>query len=109
MPGLIASFANNKDIVIFGSSFCKYCRRSKELLEGLKHPSWIYINLEEQDPTLEQYLKLETGQKTIPLIYVKQKPIDYSIELENKTDLKTNYQFLGGYTQLENSIWPKIE
>lgn len=88
---MIHTFANGKEIVVFGSPFCKYCRRAKALLSELNHGSWIYINLEEQDISLEDQLKESTGQKTIPMVFMQ---------------VAGEYKFVGGFTELEKKLKP---
>jgi glutaredoxin len=91
---MIYDFAEEKEIVIFGTSYCKYCQLAKKLLEDAEHQSWTYVDLEKYPPLLTTKLKAASGQKTIPIIYVKISRFDY--------------EFLGGYDTLAKYFPKKV-
>lgn len=86
----VANYAKDKDIAVFGATYCKYCKSAKVLLEEMKHPSWVYVDIDDHPHELVEALKKDSNHKTIPIIYVK--------------DKDKKYTFLGGYDKLKESI-----
>jgi glutaredoxin len=78
---------NNPDFIVFGTPYCKFCKKAKKLLEQ-KEQKFNYIDLEnEPDVLLKDKLLEKNNFKTIPIVYVR---IGYEI-----------YKFLGGFSELE--------
>src|SRR5688572_8090573 len=68
-----------KNVVIYTKAKCKYCSETKELL---RKKDILYIDIDVTwDKELHQKLINQTGQKTVPYIFIKDK-------------------FIGGYTEL---------
>ena len=69
---------------IYGRTYCKYCRKAKELLDSLDQ-SYIYINIDDDGPIeAVEHIKA-SGWKTVPMVVVEGK-------------------FIGGYTELETML-----
>lgn len=71
---------------VYGSENCKFCRMSKSALELVKEP-FEYVALDNDDK-LKEKIKLESGSKTIPVIY-------------------KDGEYFGGYSELEEWITDK--
>lgn len=60
-------------VVIYTTTYCPYCTAAKGLLKRKKIP-FTEINVE-NDVAKRQWLKDATGQKTVPQIFVNDRPI----------------------------------
>jgi glutaredoxin len=77
--------------IIYGSDSCRYCIKSKELLDN-SNINYEYINITEtKKETLDKFSDKTGNQRTLPLIF-------------NKDNV-----FIGGYTELENIILYEID
>ena len=81
------------DVMVFGKSYCPYCRATYSLLEKLYEESggddawkFHYINLdiqpEEDGPLIQMELLRKTGQKTVPNIFIEGKHIGGNSDLQ---------------------------
>ena len=77
LPGLTK--INNNDAILYTKSHCPYCVKAKNLLQNL-NISYKEVSLE-NNSKLQESLTDQTGQKTVPYIYI-------------------NDLFIGGYDQL---------
>ena len=80
-PNLNLSTADFGQIIIYSKVGCSYCINAKALLDqkGIKYES---VDLD-NNPDLYSKLVNQTGQKTVPYIFI-------------------NDEFIGGYTDLKN-------
>lgn len=82
---MINEHADGRDIVIFGSAYCKYCLLAKTLVASTGC-SYKYVDLDDFGcEQLKQKLKETNGADTIPIIYKKS---------------ADGYEFIGGYKDL---------
>lgn len=65
--------------LVYGRDNCPYCVKAKQLLEQ-KKVWWVYVDLAKNPEIRERMIK--RGHKTVPVIY-------------------NGYEFIGGYTELE--------
>lgn len=70
----------NKEIKLYIWPHCPYCNKAKELLRDLGHP-FSGVNIY-NDMEAKNKLEAQTGQRTVPFIFIGDK-------------------FIGGYTELK--------
>lgn len=86
---MISGFSNNKEFIIFGAFYCKYCKLAKQAAEK-NCVSFNYIDVNDYDHILlEEKLKKLTKADTIPIIYKK---------------IDGEYCFIGGFNEFKNYI-----
>ena len=58
-------------VVIFSKSYCPYCRQVKDLLtrEGIAHMA-VELDLQENGAVIQRVLYQNTGQRTVPNVFV---------------------------------------
>ena len=66
-------------ITIYTTNYCPYCTAAKKLLMA-KNVSFEEINVE-NDPEKRSWLTKTTGQRTVPQIFIDEKPIGGFSEL----------------------------
>jgi len=67
------------NITIYSKDWCAYCANAKRLL---KARGFDYVEVDvTDDPALEQEVVERTGQRTVPQIFVEEKPIGGFVEL----------------------------
>ncbi len=74
------------EFLLFTKDVCGYCVAAKNLLNS-KGLTYTEVNLQ-QDHELRNALIMETGHKTVPIIF----------------DLRSDVFFVGGYTELKNAL-----
>lgn len=60
-------------VVIYSTDYCPYCNAAKALLKA-KGVAFTEINVE-GDHAKRQWLVLTTGQRTVPQIFINDKPV----------------------------------
>jgi len=79
------AIAENK-IVIFSKSYCPFCQKAKTLLNSdfahLKAQIYVKeLDLDDDGPEVQKYLKEKTGQSTVPNIFINKKHVGGSDDL----------------------------
>ncbi|KAK9900228.1 glutaredoxin [Cystobasidium minutum MCA 4210] len=74
------------DVAIFSKSYCPYCRKAKIIIKGLElDESRVGIleldEMGQEGADIQDYLEKETGQRTVPSVWIKQKFIGGSSDL----------------------------
>jgi glutaredoxin 3 len=68
-----------KDVVIYTTTYCGYCRRAKALLDRRNIP---YVEIDVTgDPDARRKLAARTGRRTVPQIFIDGESIGGSDEL----------------------------
>ena len=76
----------NNQIIIYGKSYCQYCKNAIALLEKYGYKYKLYnLDLMYNGDKLHTSLKISTNQVTVPYIFC-------------------NDQFIGGYTDLKEKL-----
>ena len=57
----------SKIITLYGTTWCADCRRAKNWLNEHR-VAFVYINIEEDEKTVEEVLKINNGMQTVPTI-----------------------------------------
>jgi glutaredoxin 3 len=77
------------DVRVYTTDYCPYCNRAKDLLrkKGVTFEEIDVTNSQEQ----RQFLIEATGQRTVPQIFINQKPVGgcddlYALERAGKLD-----------------------
>ena len=87
MNNLMSQFEGlDTEFLLFTKDVCGYCVAAKNLLNS-KGLTYTEVNLQ-QDHELRSALIIETGHKTVPIIF----------------DLRSDVSFVGGYTELKNAL-----
>jgi glutaredoxin 3 len=60
-------------VVLYSTDYCPYCTRAKRLLEKKQAP-YEEVNVE-QRPELRSWLVSASGQRTVPQVFVNNRPI----------------------------------
>jgi glutaredoxin 3 len=68
-----------KKIVVYSTTYCGYCRSAKHLLEELELP-YTEIDVTNDDQK-RQWLYDVTGHRTVPQIFIDERPIGGYTEL----------------------------
>lgn len=76
-------------VVIYTTTYCPYCRLAKSLLKNKQVP-FTEVNVEGNDEKREWLVKV-CGQKTVPQIFINDKPVGGYDELK---DLESKGQLL---------------
>jgi glutaredoxin 3 len=61
------------EVVVYSTDYCPYCSRAKALLEQKSVP-FTEVNVEER-PDLRSWLTSASGQRTVPQIFINNRPI----------------------------------
>jgi len=74
------------DVAIFSKSYCSYCRKAKPIINGLELPESAVGILElnemgKEGAGIQDYLAQETGQLTVPSVWIKKEFIGGSSDL----------------------------
>ncbi|CAE6523365.1 unnamed protein product [Rhizoctonia solani] len=88
-----------KQIVIFSKSWCPYCAKAKSQIEGFKNSlsesekEQLEVDILELDQrkdggAIQDYLEQKTNQRTVPNIFIGQKHIGGSSDLQPYTNAK---------------------
>jgi len=69
------SYRRSVQIAIFSKSWCPYCKKAKELLKGYSGVDAADVKILELDEIenggdIQEYLRVKTGQKTVPNIFI---------------------------------------
>merc|ERR1712225_65870 len=83
------------DVAIFSKTYCPYCTKAKNIVSGLGLPEGSVGILEldemgEEGAAIQDYLASETGQRTVPSVWIKKDFIGGSSDLAklSKSDLE---------------------
>lgn len=68
-------------VVIYTTTYCPYCRLAKSLLKNKQIP-FTEVNVERNDKK-RAWLVNATGQKTVPQIFINDKPVGGYVELKD--------------------------
>jgi len=68
-------------VVLFGTSWCGYCRSSRRLLDSM-NAKYLDVDLDEMDD-IREVLREKSGQRTVPNIYIGGKHIGGNQELHD--------------------------
>ncbi|KAI7898323.1 thioredoxin-like protein [Cokeromyces recurvatus] len=81
---IVEEFIKNNAVVIFGKSYCPYCKRAKALLKdlGIEFVD-IEIDLHPDGKQIQEYLFEKTGQRTVPNIFINQQHVGGCDDLLN--------------------------
>jgi len=84
---LVDTAVSENTVAIFSKTWCPYCRRAKTLLQStpeIKGEDIKIIELDERKDgdAIQEYLKEKTGQRTVPNVFIKQKHIGGSDDLD---------------------------
>eukprot|EP01094_Clydonella_sp_ATCC50884_P014265 TRINITY_DN2464_c0_g1_i1.p1 TRINITY_DN2464_c0_g1~~TRINITY_DN2464_c0_g1_i1.p1 ORF type:complete len:138 (-),score=39.94 TRINITY_DN2464_c0_g1_i1:25-438(-) len=72
------------NVVVFSKTYCPYCRRAKELLEGAKAGAHVVeLDVHPLGRQLQNYLLEKTGQRTVPNVFIGGKHIGGSDKVGN--------------------------
>jgi glutaredoxin 3 len=61
------------DVVIYTTPWCPYCHRAKALLSR-KKASFIDVDVDSR-PDLRRWLAEESGQRTVPQVFINNRPV----------------------------------
>ncbi len=61
------------NVVVYSTDYCPYCSRAKRLLEN-KQVAFVEVNVEER-ADLRSWLVSASGQRTVPQIFINNRPI----------------------------------
>jgi glutaredoxin 3 len=82
-------------VVMYTTSYCPYCRAAKKLLQS-KGVTITEIDVENDD-TKRRWLVEKTGQKTVPQIFIDDKPYGGFEDIE-KLDMEDKLDKILGLT-----------
>ena len=63
----MASNSIENQIIVYGTTMCRDCIRSKKFLDS-NQVSYKWINIEEDEAAVEVVLKLNNGMRSVPTI-----------------------------------------
>ncbi|RIA94711.1 glutaredoxin 1 [Glomus cerebriforme] len=73
---LVEKLIQENPIMIFSKSYCPYCKKAKETIEGLRK-KYKAFEIDEADngSAIQDYLKEKTSQRTVPNIFIDGKHV----------------------------------
>ncbi|EIW68739.1 glutaredoxin [Tremella mesenterica] len=80
---MVDNSIKENEFVIFGKSWCPYCKRAKAIMEDLTD-QLMYIDIDKTDKEseIQAYLHQLNGQGTVPHVYIRQKFIGGCSDLQ---------------------------
>ncbi|KAF6216591.1 hypothetical protein GE061_000934 [Apolygus lucorum] len=83
----ISTFINTNGVALFSKSWCPYCKKAKELLDGYgaEYKVWE-LDLEANGDLIQAKLLEISGQKTVPNIFINKKHIGGFSDLKSLDD-----------------------
>ncbi|KAI9482773.1 MAG: putative GRX1-glutaredoxin [Benjaminiella poitrasii] len=93
---IVEEAIQNNKVIIFGKSYCPYCKRAKALLTELSIEfEDIELDLHAQGEQIQEYLLQKTGQRTVPNIFVNEQHVGGSDDLFKATSSGKLNKLLG--------------
>ncbi|EPB84646.1 glutaredoxin 3 [Mucor circinelloides 1006PhL] len=79
---IVEEAIENNKVIVFGKSYCPYCKKAKALLSSLDIEfAVIELDLHSQGEAIQAYLLEKTGQRTVPNIFVNKVHVGGSDDL----------------------------